>query len=92
VSLFVPSGCRAAPSTVVFFGGMTKVYACRKWSFRFTGGGRDVGHLFSNDVYQEQGNTTVSCYGPSSSEALSPHRYNAHQTKVKKDIPSQFSM
>jgi hypothetical protein len=44
-----------------------------------------VGHLFSNAVYQEQGNTTFSYYGPLSSEALSPHEYNAHQTKVKGD-------
>jgi hypothetical protein len=51
-----------------------------------------VGHLFSNDVGQEQGNTMVNYYGPSSSEALSPHGYNAHQTKVKKDIPSSFNM
>jgi hypothetical protein len=37
-----------------------------------------VGHLFSNVVYQEQVNTIVSYYRPSSSEALSPHGYNAH--------------
>jgi hypothetical protein len=52
----------------------------------------NVGHLFSNVVYQEQGNTNVNYYRPSSSEALSPHGHNAHQTKVKKDIPSSFSM
>jgi hypothetical protein len=40
VSWFVPSGCKAAPGTIVFFGGMTKVDACRRWSYRFTGGGR----------------------------------------------------
>jgi hypothetical protein len=51
-----------------------------------------VGHLFSNVVDQEQGNTIINYYGPSSSEALSPHGYNAHQTKVKKDIPSSFNM
>jgi hypothetical protein len=49
-------------------------------------------HLFSNVVDQEQGNTIVNYCGPSSSEALSPHRYNAHYTKVKKDIPSSFNM
>jgi hypothetical protein len=52
--------------------------------------GANVGHLFSNVVGQEQGNTIVNYYGPSSSEALSPHGYNAHQTKVKKDIPSSL--
>jgi hypothetical protein len=51
-----------------------------------------VGQLFSNVVGQEQGNTIVDYYGPSSSEALSPHWYNAHHTKVKKDIPSSFIM
>jgi hypothetical protein len=51
-----------------------------------------VAHLFSNVVGQEQDNTIVNYYGPSSSEALSPHGFNAHQTKVKKDIPSSFNM
>jgi hypothetical protein len=37
-----------------------------------------IGHLFSNVVDQEQGNTVVNYHGPSSSEALSPHGYNAH--------------
>jgi hypothetical protein len=54
--------------------------------------GTNVSHLFSDVVGQEQGNTIVNYYGPSSSEALSPHGYNAHQTKVKKDIPSSFNM
>jgi hypothetical protein len=54
--------------------------------------GANVGHLFSNVVGQEQGNTIVNYYEPSSSEALPPHGYNAHQTKVKKDIPSSFNM
>jgi hypothetical protein len=54
--------------------------------------GANVGHLFSNVVYQEQGNTIVSFYGPSSFDALSPHGYNAHQMKVKKDIPSSINM
>jgi hypothetical protein len=44
-----------------------------------------VGHFFSNVVYQEQVNTIIIYYIPSSSEVLSPHGYNAHQTKVKKD-------
>jgi hypothetical protein len=34
--------------------------------------GANVGHLFSNAVNREQGNTIVNCKGPSSSEALSP--------------------
>jgi hypothetical protein len=52
--------------------------------------GANVGHLFSNALNQEQGNTIVSYNRPSSSEALSPHGYNAHQTKVKKGIPSSY--
>jgi hypothetical protein len=44
------SGCRAAPGTVAFFGGMSKVNALS-----------NVGHLFSNAINQEQGNTIVSC-------------------------------
>jgi hypothetical protein len=54
--------------------------------------GANVCHLFSNDVDQEQGNTIVNYYRPSSSKALSPHGYNAHQTKVKKDITSSFNI
>jgi hypothetical protein len=54
--------------------------------------GANVFHLFSNVVDQEQGNTIVNYYGPSSSETLSPHGYNVHHTKVKKDIPSSFYM
>jgi hypothetical protein len=44
--------------------------------------GANVDHLFSNVVSQEQGNTIVNCKRPSSFEALSPHGYNTHQTKV----------
>jgi hypothetical protein len=55
-------------------------------------GGLHVDHLFSNAVDQEQGNTIVNYYGPSSSEALSSHGNNAHQTKVKNDLPSSFNM
>jgi hypothetical protein len=54
--------------------------------------GSNVGHLFSNAVDQEQGNTIVNYYEHSSSKVLSPHGYNAHQTKVKNDIPSSFNM
>jgi hypothetical protein len=39
--------------------------------------GANVGHLFSDVVYQEQGNTIVNYYGPSSSEVLSLHEHNA---------------
>jgi hypothetical protein len=51
-----------------------------------------VGHLFSNVVDQEQDNTIVNFYRPSSSKALFTHGYNAHQKKVKKDIPLSFNM
>jgi hypothetical protein len=44
--------------------------------------GANVGHLFSNVVSQEQGNTIVNCERPSSFEALFLHGYNTHQTKV----------
>src|SRR5688572_21957824 len=41
VSWFGSSGCSAAvPGTEAFFGSMTKVSACRRWSKEFTGGGR----------------------------------------------------
>jgi hypothetical protein len=52
--------------------------------------GANVGHLFSNVVSQVQGNIIVNYNRPSSSEVLSPHGYNTHQTKVEKDIPSSF--
>jgi hypothetical protein len=48
----------------------------------------NVGHLFSNVVNQEQGNTIVKDKGPSSSEALFPFRFNDHRTKVMKDMTS----
>jgi hypothetical protein len=38
--------------------------------------GANVGHLFSNVVNLEQGNTIVKDQGPSSSEVLSPFGYN----------------
>jgi hypothetical protein len=49
-----------------------------------------VGHLFSNTVDQEQGNTIVRDEVPSSSETPSPFKYNGSRTKVLKDIPSTF--
>jgi hypothetical protein len=54
--------------------------------------GANVGHLSSNVADQEQGNTIVNYYGPSSSEALSSHGNNDHQTKVKKDLTSSFNV
>jgi hypothetical protein len=52
--------------------------------------GANVGHLFSNAINQEQGNTIVNGQRPSSFEALFPFGYNDLQTKVMKDIPSSF--
>jgi hypothetical protein len=40
MSWLTSSGCSAAPSPEAFFGGMTKVTVCRRWSNEFTGGGR----------------------------------------------------
>jgi hypothetical protein len=51
-----------------------------------------VGHLFSNAVNEEQDNTIINYYEPSSSEVLSSHENNAHHTKVNKDLPSSFNM
>jgi hypothetical protein len=48
--------------------------------------GANVGYMFSNAEDQEQGNTIVNYYGPSSSEALSPYGNNTHQMKVTKDL------
>jgi hypothetical protein len=50
--------------------------------------GSNVGHLFSNVVNQEQGNTIVKGQGSSSSEVLFSLGYNDLQTKVMKDMPS----
>ena len=49
-----------------------------------------VGFLFSNVVDQEQVNTILKDYGPSSSETYSPFGYVGSRTKVTKDIPSSF--
>ena len=54
--------------------------------------GANVVHLLSDAVDQEQGNTIVNYYGPSSFEALLPHESNAHQTKVKRDLPSLLNI
>jgi hypothetical protein len=55
----VSSGCKATPDTVVFFGGMTKVDACRSGHLGSSEVGANVGYLFSNAMNQEQGNTIV---------------------------------
>jgi hypothetical protein len=47
--------------------------------------------LFINVVNQEQDNIIVNCKRPSSSEVLSPHGNNIHETKVWKGIPSSVS-
>jgi hypothetical protein len=56
------NGARAAPGAIAFFDGMTKLVA---WDV-VEGGrlsspemGANVGHLFSNTVDQEQGNTII---------------------------------
>jgi hypothetical protein len=56
------SGARAAPGTVAFFGGMTKVNAldvAEGGPLSSPEVGANVVHLFSNTVNQEQGNTIV---------------------------------
>jgi hypothetical protein len=65
------SGARAAPGAIAFFGGMAKVVVrvldveggclSSSESGRLSSPevGADVGHLFSNVVNQEQGNTIV---------------------------------
>jgi hypothetical protein len=48
----------AAPGAETFFGGMTKVSACRRWSKKGSPEvGANVGDFFSNAMSQEQGNT-----------------------------------
>jgi hypothetical protein len=62
-SWLMSNGARAAPGAIAFFGDMTKVVVqvlgvkgCRLSSPKV---GANVGHLFSNAVNQEQGNTIV---------------------------------
>jgi hypothetical protein len=62
-SCLMSSGARAAPGTIAFFGSTTKVVVR---VLGVEGGclsspevGANVGHLFSNAVNQEQGNTIV---------------------------------
>jgi hypothetical protein len=57
----VSSGCRAAPGTVVFFGGMLKIDDRSKVvKVRSPEVGANVGYLFSDAIDQEQGNTIVN--------------------------------
>jgi hypothetical protein len=57
----VSSGCSAAPGAAVFFDGMTKVDALlRVVEVSTPEVGANVGHLFSNAINQEQGNTIVN--------------------------------
>jgi hypothetical protein len=57
----VSSGCRATPGTVVFFGGMSKIDDLPKVvEVSSPEVGANVGHLFSNDISQEQGNTNIN--------------------------------
>jgi hypothetical protein len=57
------SGARAAPGAIVFFGGMMKVVVrvpcVEAGRLSSPEVGANVGHLFSNVVNQEQGNTIV---------------------------------
>jgi hypothetical protein len=39
VSWLTSSGCSVAPRPEAFFGGLTKVTTCQRWSNKFTGGG-----------------------------------------------------
>jgi hypothetical protein len=52
--------------------------------------GANVGHLFSNAINQEQGNTIVNGQRHSSIETLFPLGYNDLHRKVMKDTPSSF--
>jgi hypothetical protein len=57
----VSSGCRAAPGTVVFFGGMSKIDDRPKVvKVSSPEVGANVSYLFSDAIDQEQGNTIVN--------------------------------
>jgi hypothetical protein len=61
-SWLMSSGARAAPGAIAFFGGMTKVVArpfVEGGHLSSSEVGANVGHLFSNVVIKEQGNTIV---------------------------------
>jgi hypothetical protein len=57
------SGAREAPGAIAFFGGMTKVVVrvpcVEAGHLSSPEVGANLGHLFSNVVNQEQGNTIV---------------------------------
>jgi hypothetical protein len=56
------SGARATPGAIALFGGMKKVVAqavAKSSHLSSPEVGANVGHLFSNVVNQEQGNTIV---------------------------------
>jgi hypothetical protein len=87
----VSSGCRAAPGTVVFFRDMSKIDNLLKVvEVSSPEVGTNVGHLLSNAIDQEQGNTIVNGQRPLSFEALVPLEGNDLRTKVMKDKPSSF--
>jgi hypothetical protein len=90
VSWLTFSGCSAAPSPEkVFFGGMTKVMACRRWSIEFTGGGRQCwGLVLKCYELRTRQHKMLMVKVPSSFEALFPLGYNDLQMKVMKDVPS----
>jgi hypothetical protein len=55
------SGCRAAPGAVAFFGDILKMDALPKVvEVSSSEVDANVGHLFSNAINQEQGNTIVN--------------------------------
>jgi hypothetical protein len=57
----VSSGCRAAPGTIAFFGGISKMDVFPKVvEVSSLEVGANVGHLFSNAMNQEQSNTIVN--------------------------------
>jgi hypothetical protein len=57
----VSSGCRAAPGTIVFFSGMSKIDDLPKVvEVSSPEVGVNVGHSFLDAIDQEQGNTIVN--------------------------------
>jgi hypothetical protein len=57
----VSRGCKAAPGTVAFFGGISKMDDLPKVvEVSSPEVGTNIGHLFSNAINQEQGNTIVN--------------------------------
>lgn len=55
------SGCRATPGTIAFFGGMSKMDVLPKiMDVSSPEVAANVGHLLSDAINQEQGNTIVN--------------------------------